>query len=159
MMEFYNGKWMHGMLCLNEESAFMDEIKADDPGFYKECSAMLNIAEQHSEAIAELEGAMALIGAEIRYAVMYDGTTRAYVAASDAATLAAWKDIAEREYPSAFADVWTNRNDAAATVTTADFIRKFADEINAMAAVAREVDRLSTMNQGDRVTAALPPRQ
>ena len=158
MVEFYNKKWMHGMLCISEMNSWLAEIKVDDVDFYNECLAMLSIAEQHNEAIAELEAAMALVGAEVRFAVMYDGSTRAYMAASDAATLTAWKDVAEREFPSAFADVWTSREDAASTVTTPEFIRKFADEINAAAAVARNVDRLSTMNQGDGVFIHLPRR-
>lgn len=157
MVEFQDKKWMHGMLCINEQSDWLQEIKVDDVDFYQECMAMLSIAEQHNQAIAELEAAMALIAAKVRFAVMYDGSTRAYVVA-DAATLAAWKDVAEREFPSAFADVWTSREDAASTVTTPEFIRKFADEINATAAVARNVDRLSTMNQGDGVFIHLPRR-
>jgi len=146
MVEFFNGKWMHGMLCISEENEWLQEIKVDDPDFYQECEAMLNMASQHNQTIAELEEAMALIGSQVRFAVMYDGTTRTYLETSDAATLAAWKDIAERECPSAFADVWTSREDAASTVTTPDFVRKFADEINAAAAVARDVDRLSTLH-------------
>ena len=146
MVEFFNGKWMHGMLCISEENEWLQEIKVDDPDFYQECEAMLNMASQHNQTIAELEEAMALVGAKVRFAVMYDGTTRTYVESSDSATLTAWKDVAEREFPSAFADVWTSREDAASTVTTPDFVRKFADEINAAAAVARDVDRLSTLH-------------